>query len=216
MCCRVSRSRGTADFTQLANWLGERAAHRSMDPRSDRLRLPCCADVSCTPDGRNAASAGPCSSYDRGGYAWRGSLGPTGCATVRSSSARRAFRPRWASTACESRRDPAIAIEFASSARRRVLSPQGHGAHVFPSLCRVRAQGRGLEPRAFGQIETRPPGRWGNAGRSTAPAPQSKPVTHASRLVAQVASLMALGLRAENPGRRASSITTLLLLRAVT
>lgn len=108
-----------------------------------------------------------------------------------------------------------IAIEFASPARRRVLSPQGHRAHVFPSLCRVRTQGRGQQPRAFGQIETRPPGRWGNAGRSTAPAPQSKPVTHASRLVAQVAPLVALGLRAENPGRRASSPVTLLRLRAV-
>ena len=108
-----------------------------------------------------------------------------------------------------------IAIEFASPARRRVLSPQGHRAHVFPSLCRVRTQGRGPEPRAFGQIETKPPGRWGNAGRSTAPAPQSKPVTHASRLVAQVAPLVALRLRAENPGRRASSTTTLLRSRVL-
>jgi hypothetical protein len=126
ICCRVSRSRGTADFTQLANWLGERAAHRSMDPRSDRLRLPCCADVSCTPDGRNAASAGPCSSYDRGGYAWRGSLELTGCATVRASSARRAFRRRWASTACESRRDPGSRLSSprlraAESCRLRVM-----------------------------------------------------------------------------------------------
>jgi hypothetical protein len=40
------------------------------------------------------------------------------------------------------------------------------------------------DPARFRHIGTRPPGRWGNARRSTAPAPQSKPVTHASRLVA--------------------------------
>ena len=55
-------------------------------------------------------------------------------------------------------------------------------------------KGRGLEPPRVNQVGTRPPGRWGNADRSTAPAPQSKPVTPASRLVAQVAPLVASGL----------------------
>ena len=50
------------------------------------------------------------------------------------------------------------------------------------------------DPRAFRHIGTRPPGRWGNARRSTAPAPQSKPVIPASRLVAHVAPLVASGL----------------------
>ena len=52
-----------------------------------------------------------------------------------------------------------------------------------------------------------PPGRWDNAGRSTSPAPQSKPVTLASRLVARIAPLVAFGLWAENSGRRASTTT---------
>ena len=56
-----------------------------------------------------------------------------------------------------------------------------------PRRRRVRA------PCAVNQIETRPPSRWGNALRSTAPAPQSKPVAHASRLVARVAPSVAFG-----------------------
>src|SRR5438270_1208092 len=56
------------------------------------------------------------------------------------------------------------------------------------------AKGRGQEPRAVNQIETRPPSRWVNALRSTSlPAPQSKPVAHAARLVAQVAPSVAFG-----------------------
>lgn len=48
-------------------------------------------------------------------------------------------------------------------------------------------------------------GRWGNAFRSTAPAPQSKPVVQAARLVAHAAPLVALepGIRilAAGPAR---------------
>ena len=103
-----------------------------------------------------------------------------------------------ASSGIDRRREPprpAIVIEFASPARRQVLSLRGHGLQAFPSLCRVRAEGGGLEPLArSNQIGTRPPGRWGNVRRSTALAPQSKPVTRASRLVAQVAPLVAFGL----------------------
>jgi hypothetical protein len=52
-------------------------------------------------------------------------------------------------------------------------------------------------PSSAQHVETKPPRRWNNAGRRTPPAPQSKPVTPASRLVAQVAPLVAfeLGLR---------------------
>src|SRR5207248_5030476 len=49
-------------------------------------------------------------------------------------------------------------------------------------------------PERSDPFGTRPPGRWGNARRSTAPAPQSKPVTHASRVVAHVAPSVASGL----------------------
>jgi len=140
------------------------------------------------------------------------SLGPNRSALVRVLSARRVFRRRWASTACESRRDP----------RSRLRSPRLRAAK-FCSVCVMAFWASRLSvgsarkeegyPRAFTEIGTRPPDRWGNAGRSTAPAPQSKPVAPASRLVAQIAPLVASGLRAENPGRRASSCSTLLRLR---
>ena len=55
--------------------------------------------------------------------------------------------------------------------------PSTSWSSSFPSPCWVRAERRGPEPPRGQQIETRPPGRWGNARRSTAPAPQSKPVT---------------------------------------
>jgi hypothetical protein len=74
-----------------------------------------------------------------------------------------------------------------------------------PSVGSTRKK-EGQNPRAVNQIGTRPPGRWDNARRSTAPAPQSKPVTPASRLVAQVRAVGGIRARAENPGRRASSI----------
>jgi hypothetical protein len=102
-----------------------------------------------------------------------------------------------ASLGFDRRRDPprpVVAIEFASPARRQVLSPQGHGLQAFPSLCRVRAEGRGLEPPRVQSDWDAATGPVGNAGRSTAPAPQSKPVTPASRLVAQITPLVAFGL----------------------
>ena len=57
-----------------------------------------------------------------------------------------------------------------------------------------RRREEGQNPGAFNQIGTKPPSRWDNAGRSTTPAPQSKPVTPASRLMAQVAPSVASGL----------------------
>src|ERR1700732_231609 len=63
-----------------------------------------------------------------------------------------------------------------------------------PSVGSARGRKRARTRARSIRIGTRPPGRWGNAGRSTAPAPQSKPVTRASRLVAQVAPLVAFGL----------------------
>ena len=50
------------------------------------------------------------------------------------------------------------------------------------------------DPEAFRQTERHPPDLCDDARRNTEPAPQSKPVTLASRLVAQVAPLVAIGL----------------------
>lgn len=51
----------------------------------------------------------------------------------------------------------------------------------------------GQNRRALDQTATHPPSWWDDAFRSTAPAPQSKPAAHASRLVAQVALSVAFG-----------------------
>ena len=148
--------------------------------------------ASCTPDIRNAPSAGRASptitSGTRGGVR-SARTGPlTGLRPDRWLS-----RRRRASIAHESRRDP----------RSRSGSPCLHAAkscglcvivfEALPSLCWIHAETRGLAPPQITQVETRPPGRWHNADRS-APAPQSKPVTPASRLVAQLAPSVASGL----------------------
>ena len=115
-------------------------------------------------------------------------------------------------------RDPprsTIAIELVSPARCQVLSAQSHVFRPSQSLCRVRAQGRGLEPREVNQIGTRPPCRRGNAGRSNAPAPQSKPVTPASRLEAQVAPSVAFGLGLRILAAGPARVSTLLRLQAL-
>ncbi len=89
---------------------------------------------------------------------------------------------------------PMIARQLTSPTRCRIVFGPLHHPQASSSLYRNRAQGRGLEPSTFDRIETRPPGWWGNACRSTAPAPQSKPVTPASRLLAPVAPSVAFGL----------------------
>ena len=73
-----------------------------------------------------------------------------------------------------------------------VFSPRRH-LRAFPSLHCRSAEGRGPGDPAR-SIGTNPPGRWDSADRSPAPAPQSKPVTPASRLVAQETPLVASGL----------------------
>ena len=141
------------------------------------------------------------------GHAWQGSPRPTGCATVRTSPARWAFRWRWASTACKSSRDPrsrlsppCLRAAESGCLRFNVLTSSR------PSVGSAR-KGEGKNPRAFSQIETRPPGRWSNARRTGTPAPQSKPVTPASRLVEQNCAVGGIRAGAENSGRRASTDT---------
>ena len=97
-----------------------------------------------------------------------------------------------------------IADERRREPRSRLSSPRLLAAQsclldvmvLRPSvpLAHPRGKEEGENPRAVGQIGARSPGRWGGALRSTAPAPQSKPVTHASRLVALVAPSVASGL----------------------
>jgi hypothetical protein len=117
---------------------------------------------------------------------------------VRVWRAGRAFNRRWTSIAEETRRDPR---SRANSPRRRAARPCSIPVIVFmpfhPSVENARKE-EGENPRAFNQIGTRPPGRWGNARRAT-PAPQSKPVAHASRLVAHVAPSVAFGLGVRIP-----------------
>jgi hypothetical protein len=88
--------------------------------------------------------------------------------TDRSSLAAGAVRPAHvqASLGIDRRRDPprpAITIGFTSNPRRQVLSPPGHGLQAFPSVCWVRAEGRGLEPPNI-QIRS---GRHHRAGGAT-------------------------------------------------
>ncbi len=49
-CCRVSRLRGTRRFHPGRRLAPTASRRRGIDPRSDRLRLPCCVGTSCTPD----------------------------------------------------------------------------------------------------------------------------------------------------------------------
>jgi len=108
----------------------------------------------------------------------------------------------------------ALTIELASPARRQVLSPRRHGHAPFVPLLRPPGRQRARTPEAVNQIEARSPGRWDDARRSTAPAPQSKPVAQASRLVAQTAPSVA-----HEPGLRilaaGPALSTLLRSRAL-
>ena len=169
-------------LTQVADWLrdGSRRRHESLT--ASAWLAVACRRVLHSRDS-NCGIGRPCWSCDCVRYVSGGSLGPTGCATVRASSARRAFRRRWASTACESNRDPRLnspRLRAAECCRLRVIVLTSSR----PSVASAQKE-EGENPRAFNQIETTPPGRRGNAGRSGTPTPQSKPVTPASRLVEQ-------------------------------
>jgi hypothetical protein len=85
----------------------------------------------------------------------------------------------------------------------------------LPSLYWGRAEERGREPPSVIRVGTKPPRRRDNADRSPTPAPQSKPVTLASRLVTRDRAVGGIRTRAENSGRRASYLPTVLLSRAL-
>ena len=207
---RDSITRHPDDFTQVAARRQQRAAdgHR---PRADRLWLSVSCDTSCTPDIRHAGSTDrashPIASGTPGGRSDGAGLGWSGCPPLAGCSG--VVGPRLPQTAAATRDRESTRLRAAELCSVCVMvskpfRPSGGSAR----------KGRGARtPARFNHVETRPPGRWVDAHRITAPAPQSKPVTPASRLVAQTAPLVACGLGAENRGRRASSPTTILLLR---
>ena len=193
-------------LTQVADWLrkGSRRQHRSLIA-SAWLAVACRRVLHARHS--NGGIGRRCCSLDCDRYVSRGSLGPTGCATARASSARRAFRRRCTSTACQSSRDPRSRLNWPRlrAAECRRLRAIGLTSSR-PSVASARKE-EGENPRAFNQIETKPPGRWGNAGRSGTPTPQSKPVTAASRLVEQNCAVGGIRAGTENSGRRASTDT---------
>jgi len=184
-----------------------------MDPQSDRLGFPCCP---------SASSRQTLEMRYRQTHLLVGSRQvhvPGIARTDRVCSAGRGavrFPGVQASLGIDRRRDPvhgAIAAELASLAHWDVAGPARHGFKPSRPSVGSAPKDEGENPRAVTQITTQPPGRWDNAGRSTAPAPQSKPVTVAYRLVAQRCATGGNRAWAENPGRRAS-VSTLLLSRA--
>ena len=93
-------------------------------------------------------------------------------------------------------------LERRHGPRSRLNSPRLRTARLCsvrvvifkPSRLSIGTRGRKKARDPARLIGTKPPGRWDNADRSPAPAPQSKPVTPASRLVAQETPLVASGL----------------------
>jgi hypothetical protein len=143
-----TRLRASGDFTHVAGWLQQRAETGAQIP--DRIGFACRAvSTRLGPRHSNAAFAGAASRSKCVKVCVAG-IAPTdrvrhGPSIVRSLGVKTASgidclheQPR-----------AAIAIEFASPARRQVRLPQGRGVHVFPSLCRVRVEGEGEDlPRS--------------------------------------------------------------------
>ena len=70
------------------------------------------------------------------------------------------------------RRDPprpAITSRLAAPTRRPIMFRPRHDLQAFPSSVGSARKEEGQNPSAVNQIGTRPPGRWGNARRCTAP-----------------------------------------------
>jgi hypothetical protein len=178
------------DSTQVAH-CSKASRRRSSDPRSDALGSQCSFDASRITLAMRHRQALPVVRSRQVGAANiaradRVCLGP---GAVRSPGVE-------ASSGIDCGREPqrsAIASQLASPARCPMVFRARHDLQPFPSLYRGRAEGRGLEPPLVHRVGTKPPSRWGNAARSAAPALQSKPITQASRLVAQVAPSVAFG-----------------------
>ena len=190
----MTRLRGTRTIS-LKLPTAPRASHgRGINPRSDRLWLSVlCRRVlharysNCRMAG---LASGTIASGTRGGgrsdgagLRWSGCRPLAGCSGVVGHR----LPPR---AAAIRDREP---TRHAYALPNRVRFASWSSSLPVP-LVGPRGKEQGVDPRAFNQVGTQPPGRWGNARRSTTPAPQSKPVTAASRLVAQEAPLVAFGL----------------------
>lgn len=190
----MTRLRGTRTISLKLPTAPRASRRRGIDPDRIDFGFQCCVDASCTPDIRHAASTGRASRTiasgmrgggrsDGAGLRWSGCDPLAGCSGVVGHR----LSPR------------AAAIRDRESTRHAYALPNcvrsaSCSSSLPVPLVGPRERQRGCNPRAFNRIETRPPGRWGNARRSTAPAPRSKPVTPASRLVAQEAPLVGAGL----------------------
>ena len=113
-------------------------------------------------------------------------------------SGHRALPARSSVAGHRSPRKPAVTRDHEPARRAdappdRVLSASSSSRLSIP-LLRLRARKRARTPARSTRSGTKPPGRWGNVRRANAPAPQSKPVVQASRLVTQKASSVASGL----------------------
>jgi len=209
-CHDLRRTRRSHPSRRLAPRANRR---RGIDPRSDRLRSPCCADAGCTQDIRNTAPANPASRRiasgtrsgdrsDRPEQPWPGSrplAARSGVVGHRSPPRPAATRDHdWIHLA-SAPPSPVASGPWSSSLPVPLLGPRRRERARTPE--RSIRSGRGHRTGGVTPVET-----------GHRPCSQ-KPVTHASRLVAQIAPSVAFGLRAENPGRRASSRLTVLPLR---
>jgi hypothetical protein len=211
MRCRVPRLRGTTRFHPSRRLAPQAGRRRVIDPDRIGLLSPPCRRV-LYPDIRNAGSGRPASRTiasdthgggrsDRAGVPWSGCHPLAGCSGVVGHR----LPPR------------AAAIRDRESARHAYALPNCVPSASWSSSLPVPLLGSRGRKRAWtperSSSRNAATGRWGSTRRSTAPAPQSKTSSPCSRLVR---SRAVVGLRAwaENPGRRASSRSTVLRLRA--
>ena len=165
-----------------------------IDPRADRRWLSVLCDTSCTPDIRRAASTDRASHPFAAGMRYRSSsdgagLGWSGCDPLAGCSGVVGHRLPQTAAGIRDRASTRHAFALPNCVR----SASWSSSLPVPLVGHAKRK-RGQNPRAFNHVGTQPPSRWVNAHRSTAPAPQSKPVTPASRLVAQTTPLVAYGL----------------------
>jgi hypothetical protein len=153
--------------------------------------------------GTSASGTRSADRSDRPGLAWSGYRAPSGRSSVaghRSPRKPAATRDREPTRRADARLDP---VASASSSPRLPIP-----------LLEPRAKEEGEKPRAFNRIGTRPPGRWVTPAEQDA-GPAVK--TSDPRLSPRDAQCAVGGIRAwgENPGRRASSPTTVLPFAAL-
>ena len=189
--------------TRVADWLrkGSRRQHRSLIA-SAWLAVACTRVLHARHS--NGGIGRRCYSLDSDRYVSRGSLGPTG-------GLRPERRPLAGRSDGVAHRLPARAAAIRNRTRLACAAECRRLRVIVltssrPSVASAQKE-EGENPGAFSQIETKPPGRWGNAGRKGTPTPQSKPVTPASRLVEQNYAVGGIRAGVENSGRRASTDT---------